>query len=117
MDRRKCKRTVYKHSASTEETSLSNAANRRVHVQHNPAPPRSPQKGRAFDNFDHLMGLAGDEELPVSVISEGPAALKIKVKKKAKRYDNSEWEDDHFKLRTTRDSVAQVLPRLGKFRL
>jgi hypothetical protein len=35
------------------------------------------------------MSFAVDDELPAPVISEGPAALKIKVKKKAKRYDNS----------------------------
>ncbi|KAJ7885141.1 hypothetical protein B0H14DRAFT_2564086 [Mycena olivaceomarginata] len=90
MDKRKRKRTVYTHSTSAEETSLSNASKRRVHVQHNPAPPRSPEKGRAFDNFDHLMGFAGDEELPAPVLPEGPAALTIKVKKQAKRYDNSD---------------------------
>jgi hypothetical protein len=88
MDKKKRKRTVYTHSASIEETSLSNASKRRVHIQHNPAPPRSPEKGRALDNFDHLMGFAGDDELYAPVLPEGPAALKIKVKK-AKRYDNS----------------------------
>ncbi|KAF7326474.1 CxC2 domain-containing protein [Mycena venus] len=97
------KHAVYKHNALTEETSLSNATKCRVHVQHNPAPPQSPEKGQAFDNFDHLMGFAGDNELPAPILPEGPAALKIKVKKKAKRYNNSEWEDEYFQPRTTRD--------------
>jgi hypothetical protein len=48
-------------------------------------PPCSPQK--EVNNFDYLMGFAGDDEIAGPVLPEGPVALKIKVK--AKRYENS----------------------------
>ncbi|KAJ7825807.1 hypothetical protein B0H14DRAFT_3088537 [Mycena olivaceomarginata] len=86
MDGKKRKRTVYTHSVSNEESIVTNATNRRVQIEHHPAPPRSPQK--EVDNFDYLMGFAGDDEIAGPVLPEGPAALKIKVK--AKRYENSD---------------------------
>ncbi|KAF7377213.1 CxC2 domain-containing protein [Mycena sanguinolenta] len=88
--RKKRKREVYKHTTSVEESSAANASKRRVHVERHPAPPRSPEKGRDHDYFDTLMGFADDYNGPTdSGVIEGPAALKIKVKK-AKRYENSD---------------------------
>jgi hypothetical protein len=88
MDRKKRKREVYKHTASAEVPIASNASKRRIHVEHPPPPPRSPEKQRDYDHFDALMGFADDGAGgPITI--EGPAALKIKVKQKAKRYENS----------------------------
>jgi hypothetical protein len=85
MDNKKRKCGVYTHSASNEKSITVNATKRRVHVEHHPAPPRSPP-GQAVDNFDYLMGFPGDVEI-AAPLPEGPAALKIKVK--AKRYESS----------------------------
>jgi hypothetical protein len=87
MDRKKRKREVYKHTASVEEPIASNASKRRIHVEHHPQPPRSPEKERDYDQFDALMGFA-DDGAGGPITTEGPAALKIKVKQKAKRYKN-----------------------------
>ncbi|KAK6996428.1 CxC2 domain-containing protein [Favolaschia claudopus] len=85
MDRKR-KRVVYKHTSAEQGTSVANASKRRVRVEHHPAPPRSPEKQSTHDIFDQLMGF--DDDQPPPVLSEGPAALKIKVK--AKRYENSD---------------------------
>jgi hypothetical protein len=90
MDRKKRKREVYKHTASVEEPSAAGASGQRVHTEHHPAPPRSPEKRRDYDDFDILMGFPEDNDgVGGPIMIEGPAALKIKVKKKAKRYENS----------------------------
>jgi hypothetical protein len=86
MDRqKKRRRTVYTHNPTAQGSSASSATQRRVHVEHHPAAPRSPEKNRTADVFDQLMGFA-DEVPAAPIISEGPAALKIKFKK---RYENS----------------------------
>ncbi|KAF8197291.1 hypothetical protein K438DRAFT_1933798 [Mycena galopus ATCC 62051] len=88
MDKKKRKRTVYTHNSGVEEPSNSAAiSDRRVRVEHHPAPPRSPQKNQARDAFDDLMGFNGDTFMPEVVTPEGPAALKVKVKK---GYENSD---------------------------
>ncbi|KAJ7727865.1 hypothetical protein B0H14DRAFT_3518738 [Mycena olivaceomarginata] len=109
MDGKKRKRTVYTHSVSNKESIVTNATNRRVQIGHHPAPPRSPQK--EVDNFDYLMGFAGDDEIAGPVLPEGPAALKIKVK--AKRYENSDhpvktWIPEHDKYN---DGLLQLKGR------
>jgi hypothetical protein len=85
-NRKKQKRAVYTHNAAVEEPSASSASNRRIHTEHHPAPPRSPETRQAADAFDHLMGFAEDDAYLEPVTPEGPAALKVKVKK---RYENS----------------------------
>ncbi|KAF8139538.1 hypothetical protein K438DRAFT_1995909 [Mycena galopus ATCC 62051] len=71
-----------------EEPSTSAAiSERRVRIEHHAAPPPSPEKNKAGDAFDDLMGFDGDTFMPEVVTPEGPAALKIKVKK---RYENSD---------------------------
>ncbi|KAJ7821558.1 hypothetical protein B0H14DRAFT_3471465 [Mycena olivaceomarginata] len=81
---KKRRRTIYTHNPTAEGSSASSATQHRIHVEHHAAPPRSPEKNPTADVFDQLMGFA-DEVLAVPIISEGPAALKIKLKK---RYEN-----------------------------
>ncbi|KAJ6452203.1 hypothetical protein C8R45DRAFT_1057032 [Mycena sanguinolenta] len=88
--KKKRKREVYTHNAAVEAPSATNASNRRVHVERHPAPPRSPEKQRDRDNYDALMGFSDYEGTDEPAAIEGPAALKIKVKQKAKRYENSD---------------------------
>ncbi|KAJ7113743.1 hypothetical protein C8R43DRAFT_1138589 [Mycena crocata] len=84
----KRKREVFVND-SGHVSSSTTATNRRMRSQYNPALPRSPDK-RAIDNFDVLMGYeADDNTFSLPPVREGPAAIKIKVKK-AKRYENSD---------------------------
>ncbi|KAJ7170315.1 hypothetical protein C8R43DRAFT_1120743 [Mycena crocata] len=108
--KREPQRQPYIHDAS-KKSIAQNATNRRMHTEINPAPPRSPEK-RAFDNFDVLMGYAyvpddaGSEQPPAR---EGPAAIKVKVKVKAKRYEDSDYRVKAWI--PLRDSYADGLMR------
>ncbi|KAJ7874256.1 hypothetical protein B0H13DRAFT_2348668 [Mycena leptocephala] len=85
---RKRKRETYIHDA--EDLSIaSNAVNRRLHKEFALAPPRSPEK-RAYDRFDELMGYSTNDDMfeQPPVAREGPAAIKVRVR--AKRYNNSD---------------------------
>jgi hypothetical protein len=54
----------------------------RIRRQVNPAPPPSPEHNPPFDQFDVAMGYNHDEQdFGPAPIPEGPAAIKIKVKK------------------------------------
>ncbi|KAJ7866049.1 hypothetical protein B0H14DRAFT_3084255 [Mycena olivaceomarginata] len=88
----KRKRTVYTHDPAAESTSVaSTATNRRIRREVNVAPPPSPEKTRPFDQFDAAMGYdpEGIEFDAPAPVREGPAAIKIKVKKD--KPENSTW--------------------------
>ncbi|KAF8214393.1 hypothetical protein K438DRAFT_1902273 [Mycena galopus ATCC 62051] len=86
---KKRKRTVYTHNPAPQQgPSTSSAAQHRVIVEQHLAPLQSPERSQGRDGFDQLMGFAGDEEVFAPVTADGPAALKVKVKK---MYENSTW--------------------------
>ncbi|KAJ7761170.1 hypothetical protein DFH07DRAFT_957248 [Mycena maculata] len=90
MDKKRRKRKVFKNQASAGQSVASSATNRRLFVERHAAPPRSPEKARPLDNFDFLMGFdEGGGFEPQEIEREGPAVIKVKVKKK-KRYQNSD---------------------------
>ncbi|KAJ7669560.1 hypothetical protein DFH06DRAFT_1321616 [Mycena polygramma] len=93
MKRRRDGREVYKNTKRDEQSITTRGNNWRVVEEFRPAAPRSPTKAGHTDIFDELMGF--DEDSPLEpnppIIAEGPAALKIKSKKKAKRYENSDY--------------------------
>ncbi|KAF8131729.1 hypothetical protein K438DRAFT_1911926 [Mycena galopus ATCC 62051] len=88
---KKRKRGVYTHNPDAGNISVaSTATNTRVRREFNAAPPPSPQKNRPFDLFDAAMGYEPDNEFDQSVpLREGPAAIKIKIKKE--KDENSTW--------------------------
>ncbi|KAJ7694097.1 hypothetical protein B0H17DRAFT_1199353 [Mycena rosella] len=88
---KKRKREVYVHGGgSGTKSTASTASNRRLREELNPTPPPSPEKHCPFDNCDQLMGFSDDNEMfeQEPVVREGPAAIKVKTKKK--RYENSD---------------------------
>jgi hypothetical protein len=61
---------------------VSTATNNHVQQQVNPVPPPSPEDKQPFDQFDVAMGYDHNEQdFEPAPIPEGPAVIKIKVKK------------------------------------
>ncbi|KAJ7870848.1 hypothetical protein B0H13DRAFT_2236440 [Mycena leptocephala] len=99
---RKKSRKVYVHDANAENVSTATTGTTsRVRVEHNPAPPPSPEKKRVYDVFDRAMGYDADDPMfDAPVRAEGPAGIKI-TKKKRKAPRNAD----------TRNSLLDALLR------